>query len=136
MPAFSHLRVSPRTRGRDPRRDANPRKRVAALVQEKVVEVFCNTALILEWSKAVTRYAGSTRASRSTGSRTHRWLHGVTRYAGSLSFEWCKALFSRLKMMVRPAGLEPATPCLEGKCSIRLSYGRKNKSKVKRKRQK
>ncbi len=23
--------------------------------------------------------------------------------------------------MVRPAGLEPATPCLEGRCSIRLS---------------
>ena len=31
------------------------------------------------------------------------------------------------KMMngvVRPAGLEPATPCLEGRCSIHLSYGR------------
>jgi hypothetical protein len=27
--------------------------------------------------------------------------------------------------MVRPAGFEPATPCLEGRCSIRLSYGRK-----------
>ncbi len=26
--------------------------------------------------------------------------------------------------MARPAGLEPATPCLEGRCSIRLSYGR------------
>ena len=30
-----------------------------------------------------------------------------------------------LTLDVRPAGLEPATPCLEGRCSIRLSYGRK-----------
>ncbi len=27
--------------------------------------------------------------------------------------------------MVRPEGIEPPTPCLEGRCSIRLSYGRK-----------
>jgi hypothetical protein len=27
-------------------------------------------------------------------------------------------------ILVRPAGLEPATPCLEGRCSIHLSYGR------------
>ena len=26
------------------------------------------------------------------------------------------------KIMAIPAGLEPATPCLEGRCSIRLSY--------------
>ena len=28
-----------------------------------------------------------------------------------------------LKTLVGPAGLEPATPCLEGRCSIHLSYG-------------
>ena len=28
--------------------------------------------------------------------------------------------------MARPGGLEPPTPCLEGRCSIRLSYGRKD----------
>ena len=26
--------------------------------------------------------------------------------------------------LVRPEGLEPSTPCLEGRCSIHLSYGR------------
>ena len=29
-----------------------------------------------------------------------------------------------VKTVVRPAGLEPATLCLEGRCSIHLSYGR------------
>ena len=29
-----------------------------------------------------------------------------------------------LRKVARPAGLEPATPGLEGRCSIQLSYGR------------
>ena len=28
------------------------------------------------------------------------------------------------EILARPAGLEPATPSLEGSCSIHLSYGR------------
>jgi hypothetical protein len=28
--------------------------------------------------------------------------------------------------MARPAGIEPTTHCLEGSCSIQLSYGRKH----------
>ncbi len=30
-----------------------------------------------------------------------------------------------LDLMVIPEGLEPPTPCLEGRCSILLSYGTK-----------
>lgn len=30
-----------------------------------------------------------------------------------------------LLIYVRPLGVEPRTPCFEGKCSIQLSYGRK-----------
>ena len=31
-----------------------------------------------------------------------------------------------INLVVRPAGLEPAAYCLEGSCSIQLSYGRVN----------
>src|SRR5271169_2141123 len=32
----------------------------------------------------------------------------------------------RFRRSARPAGFEPATRCLEGSCSVRLSYGRPN----------
>jgi hypothetical protein len=33
-----------------------------------------------------------------------------------------------LSRMVRPAGIEPTTTCLEGRCSIQLSYGRSQRN--------
>jgi hypothetical protein len=35
-----------------------------------------------------------------------------------------KIAVTTFRLEVRPAGFEPATLCLEGRCSIRLSYGR------------
>src|SRR5438128_12528953 len=32
----------------------------------------------------------------------------------------------KIAFEIGPAGLEPATPCLEGRCSIHLSYGPKS----------
>jgi hypothetical protein len=34
----------------------------------------------------------------------------------------------RFKLLATPAGLEPATYCLEGSCSIQLSYGAGNRN--------
>ncbi len=50
-------------------------------------------------------------------SYSHHWNH--TGYPSPRP----GAAASRLRL-ARPAGLEPATTGLEGRCSIRLSYGR------------
>lgn len=46
------------------------------------------------------------------------------RNAGAVVLLQLYKLFFILVFLVRPEGLEPSTPCLEGRCSIHLSYGR------------
>ena len=62
------------------------------------------------------------------GTRTHdNWNHNPGLYQLSYSHHWtyrtARASLGR-RRVARPAGLEPTTPGLEGRCSIRLSYGR------------
>jgi hypothetical protein len=71
------------------------------------------------------RFRKQTREDLTIYKIIYSRFSGVTEIA-------CKGL----KILVRPAGLEPATPCLEGRCSIRLSYGRKLKAKLKSKKAK
>jgi len=60
------------------------------------------------------------RLRENPGERCSRNVAGVpqiptrenSRHAAMLGF------------VIRPEGLEPSTPCLEGRCSIHLSYGR------------
>ena len=52
------------------------------------------------------------------GARTHdNWNHNPGLYQLSYSHR-------KTKILARPTGIEPVTPDLEGRCSIRLSYGR------------
>lgn len=62
------------------------------------------------------RYAKPARAIR-------RHLRDARGFLNFLKTNYYKSSNFRSGKVAIPAGLEPATPCLEGKCSIQLSYG-------------
>jgi site-specific DNA recombinase len=71
----------------------------------------------LELRKTVMKLVFSERLvySREDGFRTAKT---------TLPFNMLAMISGEKKEMARPTGIEPVTPCLEGRCSIRLSYGR------------
>ena len=83
-------------------------------------------------TKASDCVASAIRILRSTSTiprsfecETFRQLQNV--YRKIKSFEGSENRWKLLILLVRPAGFEPATLCLEGRCSIQLSYGRASK---------
>ncbi len=71
----------------------------------------------LEDKRAVLKltFAGELRYHRTEGLRTPKT---------SFPFKVLEGISTAIVEMARPAGFEPATSCLEGTCSIQLSYGR------------
>ena len=65
------------------------------------------------------------------------WLHtlyyrlsGVLIYLSLRTFFYVFAKLAIFEEMAIPVGLEPTTYCLEGSCSIRLSYGTAPKNNI------
>jgi hypothetical protein len=62
------------------------------------------------------------------GARTRdRWNHNPELYQLSYVHQCSRPDVRRDPIVARPEGLEPSTLGLEGRCSIRLSYGRFSK---------
>ncbi len=63
------------------------------------------------------------RTTRAGMKQTRFVTPGVTQKQNLISHDE-QMIFKCFILLVRPEGLEPSTPCLEGRCSIHLSYGR------------
>ena len=55
---------------------------------------------------------------------TSRWGYGILASSAKTPWVLLQRMNTKAEKLARPEGIEPPTLCLEGRCSIRLSYGR------------